>query len=489
MGAKASRNIGTEKTLAERPRRVIYTLADGQQVAALLRTDLFRALTQTPRIRWLFLSPLADQPQFRRQFEHPHVELHRLPRLVPPFFDRQIEFLRREFIHHRLDVETARILHRRARIVEPKRYWVHRPLAKLLRWVPGSEPALVWLQHHLTRARDVEKFLDTLKADAVVLGSGAVKFPDVPVARYARLRRLPTFGIIHSWDNLAIKGPTHKCDRIGVWNRHMVEQAQTLFGYRPDQIVVTGPGHFDIYKQAKNPISREQFFAQAGLDPNRRLITYTTMPPMSLNFSAHFVHQLAEWIQSDALAYPCQLLVRLHPQDDPTLYSGCESLPHVHIERPGRFRDQVSWRQAIYFYDPSEADVEHLRDTLYHSDVVVNLASTITLEAAALDRPIVNLAYNPPGTNWPVSVADYYRLTHYRPVTESGAVRLARSPEDLRDAINEALCRPELRREERRRLYAEMVTFTDGLCALRLAEAILDFLGASTRSASGRCAA
>lgn len=459
-----------------RPLRVIYTLPDGQQVAALLRTDLFQALTDSPRIRWLFLSPLADEPGFRAQFQHPHVELHRLPRLVPPFLDRQIEFVRREFIHHRLDPETAEILHRRARIVEPKRYWVHRPLAKLLRHVPGSESALSWLQNHLTRAKDVERYLDALKADVVVLGSGAVKFPDVPVARYARLRKLPTFGIIHSWDNLAIKGPTLKCDRIAVWNRHMVEHAQTLFGYRPDQIVVTGPGHFDIYKRPSSPVHRNEFFARVGLDPSRKLITYTTMPPMSLNFSADFVHQIAEWIREDALAFPCQLLVRLHPQDDPALYAGCESLPHVHLERPGRYRDEVSWRQAIYYYDPSEADVEHLRDTLLHSDVVVNLASTITLEAAALDRPIVNLAYNPPGTNWPVSLADYYRLTHYRPVTESGAVRLARNSDELRDAINEALRHPERRREERRRMYADMVTYTDGRCALRLADAILDFL-------------
>lgn len=472
-----------------KPLRVIYTLPDGQQVAALLRTELFQALTETPGIRWVFLSHLADEPGFRRQFQHPQVELHRLPRLVPPFLDRQIEFLRREFIHHRLDPETASILHRRARAVEPKRYWVHRPLAHLLALIPGSESVLSWLQYQLTRARDVEQTLDALRPDAVVLSSGGVKFPDVAVARYARLRRLPMFGIIHSWDNLAIKGPTVLCDRIAVWNRHMVEHAQTLFGYRPEQVVVTGPGHFDVYQRMTPPTSRQQFLFQAGLDPQRKLITYTTMPPMSLNFSAHFVKQIAQWIRDNAFAFPCQLLVRLHPQDDPSLYAGCESLPHVRFQRPGRYHGDVSWRQAIYFYDPTEADVRHLRDTLYHSDVVVNLASTITLEAAGLDRPIVNLAYNPPGTNWPVSLADYYRLTHYRPVTESGAVRLAHGPEDLLDAINEALLHPERRREQRRRLYADMVTYTDGQCSRRIAAAILDFLGSTAEVELGRKAA
>jgi len=471
------------------PLRVAYTLPDGQQVAALLRTDLFRTLTSRPDIRWLLLTHLADEPEFRRQFEHPHVEVHRLPRLVPPFVDRQIEFLRREFIHHRLDPETGRILHQRARAVEPKRYWVHRPLAKLLAWLPGIDSALAWLQDFLTRDRSVEKTLDALHADAVVLGSGAVKFPDVAVARFARLRKLPLFGIIHSWDNLAIKGPTVKCDHIAVWNRHMVQHAQQLFHYRPEQITVTGPGHFDVYGRGKPQMSRAEFLTALGFDPQRRLLTYTTMPPMSLNFSAHFVRQIAEWISRDELAKPCQLLVRLHPQDNPELYASCRGMPHVVIETPGRFRAPAHWRQAIYYYDPTDADVQHLRDTLWFSDAILNLGSTITLEAAALDRPVVNLAYNPPGTNWPVSIAEYYRLTHYRPVTESGAVRLATSPEDLKDALNEALLHPERRRAERRALYADLVTFTDGRCAHRLADAILGFLGRCAPTNAARRAA
>jgi hypothetical protein len=459
------------------PLRVIYTLPDGQQVAALLRTDLFRELTSTPNVRWLLLSHLADQPAFRRQFDHPHVEVHRLPRLVPPFVDRQIEFLRREFIHHRLDPETGRILHQRARAVEPKRYWVHRPLAWLLSWLPGNDPFLAWLQDWLTRSREVELALEALQPDAVVLGSGAVKFPDVAVARFARLRRLPLFGIIHSWDNLAIKGPTVKCDQIAVWNRHMVQHALQLFRYRPEQVAVTGPCQFDVYGRGEPRISRSEFLARIGFTQERRLLSYTTMPPMSTNFSAHFVHQIAEWIGRDELAIPCQLLVRLHPQDNPELYADCQRLPHVHIEAPGRFRAPTHWRQAIYYYDPTDADVQHLRDTLWFSDVVLNLGSTITLEAIALDRPVVNLAYNPPSSSWPVSIGDYYRLTHYRPVTESGAVRLATSADDLKAALNEALLHPERRREARRALYADMVTYTDGGCAVRLACAILRFLG------------
>jgi len=102
---------------------------------------------------------------------------------------------------------------------------------------------------------------------------------------------------------------------------------------------------------------------------------------------------------------------------------------------------------------------------------------------------VVNLAYNPPQTNWPVAIEEYYRLAHYRPVTDSGAVRLARSAEELRRAIDESLLHPDRQRAERRRLYERMVTFTDGGCACRLAAEILHFVRVSSRAAPHRRAA
>jgi len=460
-----------------KPHTVLYTLPDGQQVVTLLRTALFRELLADPRYRWVFLSPLADQPDFRRQFDHGRAQVRLLPRVFPSLLDRQIEYVRRELIHLRLDSASTRILHRRMRACEPKRWLVHRPLARLLHRLPGVDDWLYAVQDRMAADRYLEALLDETDADAVVLGSGAVKITDVPVARWARRRGLPMYGIIPSWDNLAIKGPTVRSDRLAVWNETMAAQAERTFGYAADQVAVTGPPQFDAYVGGRPSTSRRQFIEGMGLDPQRRLITFTTMPPFNSNFSAVFVKQLADWIAKDAFPYPCQLLVRLHPQDDPALYRNCCDLPNVRFDSPGRFRGDVPAHRAIFHFDPTDADMARLRDTLGHSDVVLNIASTITLEAVALDRPVVNLAYNPPGSRWPVSIGQYYELAHYRPVTRSGAVRLARSAADLLGAIDEALRHPERRRAERAALYRAIVGRADGGAAARLASDLLAFLG------------
>ncbi len=303
-----------------KPRRVVYTLPDGQQVVALLRTSLFQELTEAENVQWIFLSPLAENPEFCRQFSHLRVEVKLLPRLLPNFWERQFEFLKREFINRKLDADSRRIQYRRLRACEPKRYFVHRPAACLLNGIPGIPWLVDLLQDWGADNRSIEQTLEDLAPDVLVLGSGAVKMTDVPVGRWARRRKVPVFGIIPSWDNLAIKGVTCQSDHIAVWNSSMVDQATRMFGYQPDQISISGPPVFDVYARSGPRMNREEFLAKMGLQLDRKLITYTTMPPFNSDFAPHFVHQISEWISQDRFPFPCQLLVRLHPQDDTSLY-------------------------------------------------------------------------------------------------------------------------------------------------------------------------
>ena len=59
------------------------------------------------------------------------------------------------------------------------------------------------------------------------------------------------------------------------------------------------------------------------------------------------------------------------------------------------------------------------------------------------DRPVLNVAYNPPSVpRDEIDFARYYRFDHYRPIVESGAVQLISSPDDVRDSVADALQEP-----------------------------------------------
>ncbi len=80
-------------------------------------------------------------------------------------------------------------------------------------------------------------------------------------------------------------------------------------------------------------------------------------------------------------------------------------------------------------WDPTWSDMIQLAQTLYHSDVLVNVASTISLDAAYLDKPIVCVAFdgNDRRKSYFESCRRIYDFTCWQNVVRCGGVRIARN--------------------------------------------------------------
>ncbi len=120
-------------------------------------------------------------------------------------------------------------------------------------------------------------------------------------------------------------------------------------------------------------------------------------------------------------------------------------MPHVIIEKP--FRSTVTAGDGLAV-DITEDNQRHLADTMRHSDVVVNVASTIAIEAAIFDTPVVNISFDgETPSEWARSARRYYRFTHYVNITRQDAVRVAETPEQLVEQVGRYLDDPSLDRD------------------------------------------
>ena len=120
--------------------------------------------------------------------------------------------------------------------------------------------------------------------------------------------------------------------------------------------------------------------------------------------------------------------------------------------------------------DITAENQQHLADTMRHSDVVVNVASTLAVEAAIVDTPVVNISFDgEQPSEWLRSARRYYRFTHYVNVTRHNAARVAETPEHLVEYVGRYLEDPSLDREGRRAVAAEQCQFFDGRSASRVA--------------------
>ena len=124
----------------------------------------------------------------------------------------------------------------------------------------------------------------------------------------------------------------------------------------------------------------------------------------------------------------------------------------------------------------------HLGDTMCYADVVVNVASTIAIEACIFDTPVVNICFDGPGeTPYVKSARRYYSFTHYVNITDRGAVRVAQSPDEMVAMVARYLADPSLDAPGRRQVVLDQCQFTDGRSAERVIDCVLDELGAVAR--------
>ncbi|HJZ72595.1 MAG TPA: CDP-glycerol glycerophosphotransferase family protein [Vicinamibacterales bacterium] len=461
---------------------VLVSVPHGAAAGNMLRAGLLgRLLATTARTRIVIASPLVKDPAFVAEFGHPRVQMIDLPPHRPAGIEARLMALVQAGYIGSGVTESVRIRRQEA------------AANGTIRWI-GAKRALASIVapsmlRKRTRYRLIDQMVSHEWADRLfeqerpallVTSSPGLIFSEFPLLRTAVRRRVRSMAIDPSWDNFTNKLlPARRVDRLIVWNDLMKQQAIEFHGYQEDEIRVAGTPQWDLYFGAGATQPRDVFFRQIGADPARKLVTLTTTPRELYPHHDHVLRVLADAVRSGAWRHDVQVLVRLHPRDDRAAYAAFERLPHVIIEKP--FRSTVRAGDGLAI-DVTEENQRHLADTLRHSDVVVNVASTIAIEAAIFDTPVVNISFDgETASPWARSARRYYRFTHYLNITRHGAVRVAETPEQLVAHVGRYLDDAALDREGRRRVVAEQCQFTDG----RASERVAAFVAAELADAAG----
>ena len=328
-----------------------------------------------------------------------------------------------------------------------------------------------------SRSAEVEQYrriFESMKPSALFCSNqraGCV----VPAVLAARKLGIPTVAFIFSWDNLTSKGRNAASfDYYLVWSDLM---RQELMRFYPDvaseRIIVVGTPQFDTYRDEGLLWSREEFFQRIGADPSRKLICYSGGDCSIYPDEPEFVRILSEFIRAGRIKGRPQVILRPCPVDEGSRYARVRaSYPELIYRQPAWVHtNAANWACWL----PTRSDVRFLANLTHHADMNVNLASTMTLDFAIHDKPVVNVAFDPASPPpLGIPLADlYYNFEHYRPVVELGAARLARSRQELADHVNAYLDDPALDREKRRRFVDLEVSGSIGDAGTRIMDVLV----------------
>lgn len=305
--------------------------------------------------------------------------------------------------------------------------------------------------------------------------------------REAEQHGIPTMTVIVGWDNPSSYAiPGADVQWATCWSE--VQRQELVLGsdWRTDCVNVGGMPSYDGYLRKSWQMGRADYFRHHGLDPTRKLISYASS---FVHFAPNYpnVEALARLVSAGALCEPAQLLVRLHPshfQARPPIFAEerrrieelQKKFAHVHVVQP------IPLGGSLGYY--SGEDMDEKSSMMAHSDVMVTVYSTMLVETAIHDTPLVAAVIDTPG-GW--NVPKKYSLslksignwpTHKR-FREAKAGRVATDEAQLREALNLYLSAPHLDEAERRAFVAQEITYTDGSAGKRTAEYILQRLRAA----------
>lgn len=331
---------------------------------------------------------------------------------------------------------------------------------------------IVKIEEQLMRGVGVEE-LDHTKIDQMLLlGIGTHgSESEATLTFWARRLGITVVHMIANYDHLTSKGYRGvPVDHLLVWGAQMNEDAVELHGIERERVTPIGSVRYNLAFAQKH-IGRNQFLRKIGLDPSKKTILFAGG---MAEFHYFEMIQLFEELKEKDSEY--QLIMRLYP--DKSFMRGPHIKPLIFfcINTPGVYASIADPNYAFGIIDQEVPQIEEdeLIHALEHSDVVINLLSTIALEACIYDKPIIYMLYYPmSGYAWrkPPEYIDYTKLLHNRRMVDYDLAEIARSREELINAIEYSIENPKARQGQRKRAVLREIGELDGRGYDRLVEA------------------
>ena len=396
-----------------------------------------------------------------------------------------LAYLRRAGSSNKINTAALDSYVRQTAVEQPNRRRIMMPAAR----------AVVGLLRNSERARRAvesmqTRFTPTIYADLfqqyrpqLVIAATPGWRLDRYLLREAAAAGVPTAAMTVGWDNPSSYGLAGAPKgSINCWSTLQRQELVDGSDWPTASVNIGGIPAYDGYFRNQWLLPREQYFQQHGLDPARRLLAYACSF-VSFSPSMQNLRPLADLVEDGKLSSSAQLLIRLHPNHflDNPLFS----------RELGEIRELAKTHEHVHVVEPiplggdfghySGEDMPEKASMMAHADVFLTVYSTMVVEAAIHDRPIVSVCIDAE-KGWDRPRKFSMRLTEignwptHQRFRTSGAGEVVETPDALIQAINRALDDPTEKSEAQRAFVEREVTFTDGQAAQRTAEFVLSLI-------------
>ena len=251
---------------------------------------------------------------------------------------------------------------------------------------------------------------------------------------------IPTATFIFSWDNIPKATMVVETDYYFVWSDYMKQELLSYYPYiNQDQIFITGTPQFESHFDSSQLRSRVAFFEQNKLDLDKKYICYsgddvTTSPndPKYLEDVAIAIRKL------NKRGHLLGIVFRRCPVDFSNRFDKVLDDYQDVITAVAPLWEKVgtAWNTIL----PTQADADLQINTIAHTEMVINLGSSMVFDYVAHDKSCAFINYDVASKNlknW--SVKKIYDYVHFRSMPNKTAVLWINNPESIAGIIESAV--------------------------------------------------
>ena len=295
-------------------------------------------------------------------------------------------------------------------------------------------------------------------------------------AREARRIGIPIYSAVTNYDNIVNRGfPGIVPEKLAVWSKKMAAQAIKLQKIPARKIEITGPVQYDRYF-SKPKTSRDVFLLNKNLDQEKKTILFAG----GVNITRYF--EIYNLLVVNPEFDNCNMIFRVYPHKKLLGTPGWKVLKRLLDEQ-----------ENVYISDPftessdsmgisdlrrdileKDTEMDELHYLFYYSDVMINIFSTISLEAAICDLPVIHMGYDiyDYGTQYRIMTEFQQRQTHNKDKLRLAAARVAKSEDELMSFLRMYLDDKSIDKDNRYEYALSECEWFDGKASERLVKII-----------------
>src|SRR3989344_3029697 len=433
---------------------------------SILGTDAFKILVNNPNTRIVIFAPHYKKDYYREQFNQPNVIVEginndEINRSANSFFQKTaILLLPTYFVRYKMRGKGWRGL--------PVFYY-GLLMNYLLSPFALAHKIFRWLDQRLSSTRLYDGFFEKYQPD-LVFATDIFGHADAVFLMSAQRHGVKAIGMVRSWDCTTNKNLLRVIpSKVLANNDNIKEELVRLHDVDASVVEPVGFSQFDAFVKPKL-LSRTEFFKEINVDPAKKLVLIAPGGILT-DIDWQYYDILEKAVVDGRLPRDVHFLVRPHPQS-PGDVSKFKNNPYFTLDLPGIVI--AGGRRAA---EMRASDIAHAANSFYHCELLISVVTSLGLDLLHFDKPHIMLGFDGYEQRpWLKSVRRYHEEDNMKDFIDTGAVRVAKSPQELVQFTGEYLNNSQLDATGRELARKNILYCTDGKAGQRIGNLVTNYL-------------